>query len=191
MTTYYNVNEYRNTPVNFTAADLVSATVKVLQGYVATAFHTDKYGSNTPTDLTDQLNKAFTLYRKANKEVIQETLIKFLNNTLFEKAFNALTEVQSLKENGHDKTYARGFLMMNGVTGKQATEILNQVFGQQRAGATSKQEIVAFIISNEHIKKSTLISILANKFNFSVSTARTIIAHHEYMKEYARQVNNH
>lgn len=104
-----------------------------------------------------------------------------------------IVALRDLQAQGKTKAQARAWLeFMHNIKGSIATDLLDSVYGAQREGATSKADVVAFIIACEKqgMKNAQIIEQLCVRFNWSVSTGRTVIAHLEYMREYARQTSN-
>lgn len=100
-----------------------------------------------------------------------------------------LNELKTLKTNGKTRTMGKGYLLMQGIEGKVATNLLDQVWS--RTSGASKTDIVKTIINLQ--KQGFSNKIIGDKlcatFNFAPSTGKTIVSHLSYMVEYANQVN--
>ena len=88
---------------------------------------------------------------------------------------------------GNTRAMGKGYLMMNGIDGKHATNLLDQVF--QRGGGVSKAAVVALIIELEKggYSKAEMNREICRKFNYRKASAATILASLEYMHQYAMQ----
>lgn len=100
---------------------------------------------------------------------------------------NLVNDLHDLKADGKTRTQGKGFLMMNGVEGKEATKLLDQVWS--RSSGADKSEIVAHIISCQDAGYSNaeIATSLNAKFGWAESTGKTVVSHLSYMMEYARQ----
>lgn len=159
----------------------------------------DKVADEHKAEATELTKRANKLYENFDFDGLTNMLNEFINGGYFKGDDGVKTNdpytlhlngLNTLKTTGKTRIMGKGYLLMNGIDGKLATKLLDQVWSRGGGGA-SKGEIIAFIIEGQRngLNNKQIADAICVQFNFAQSTGTTIISHLSYMVEYAKQVN--
>jgi hypothetical protein len=150
-------------------------------------FHADKLEPQH----NEEGNKLFAELTKAYEAGNEEAILAMFKAWKAGKYFAApiVEQVRELHADGHTKAQANAYAKFKGWEKEAAQAAIDEVYGKGREGSASKADVVRYIRAMETaaVSRKQMATNLCARFEWSLSTANTVLAHLEYMREYARQ----
>ena len=157
------------------------------------SIHPDKVAEQHKSEATELMKRANKL-REANDLAGLKAMLKaFADGEYFKATADEIRQrVEELKSAGKTRDYAKALGIINGWDKKQTAEIVSEVYGNSRAGAVDKADVIRFLrrLETDKVERKDMITALCNEFEWKEATAQTLISYLGYMHEYARQANS-
>lgn len=163
--------------------DAVKAAFKAITQKV----HPDKQAEAHKAE-AHKLMLIATRYRDEGNLAGLERMLADLNEGKYFIDYAA--QIQAFIDEGKSKTEIKGYASFSRWP-KFAIALIDELCGSQRAGSANKNDVVKSIITMQRagVNKATMVKNLMSQFNWAEGTAKTVIAHVDYMVAYANALN--
>ena len=167
----------------------LDATVEKLYKSALNMVHPDKVSADLQAEAT-QITAKLNAARDAGDNKTVKAIYTDLKYGRILVDFRA--KLQEMADDGLSRSEAMAQVKAYKWPLDKVQTIVNELFGDSSRGGADKRETVAYIIELEKLgyKPSEIAQRLADKFGWSISTGKTVVAHLSYMHEYAKQVNH-